>query len=116
MLFLRSESALEAALSPEQSQRHIQQMMGFMGGLMKDGKLKSAQPLDMEGAMVSGSKGTFKDGPFNETKEVIGGYFLILAKDLEEAVAIAKTCPVLDSGINARIEVRAVRVMEGHNG
>ena len=48
--------------------------------------MKAAQPLEMEGAIITGSKGKFKDGPFNEAKEVVAGYYLIVAKDLEEAV------------------------------
>lgn len=116
MLLIRTEGDLEAALSPEQTQEHIQKMMGYMGDLMKSGNLKSAQPLAMEGTMVSGSKGVFKDGPFNETKEIIGGYYLIQAIDLKGAIEIAKNSPVFDAEVNARIEVRAIRVLEGING
>lgn len=90
--------------------------MAYIGGLMQSGKLKSAQPLEMEGTLISGTKGKLKDGPFNETKEVIAGYFLIEAKDLAEAVQIAKDNPVFQDGTNARIEVRPIKVMEGING
>ena len=62
---------------------------------MKSGKLKSAQPLEMEGVMVSGTSGKLKDGPFNESKEVIAGYFLIEANDLDEAIQIARENPYL---------------------
>jgi hypothetical protein len=90
--------------------------MSYMGGLMQSGKLKSAQPLEMEGVLVSGTPGKLKDGPFNETKEVIAGYFLIQAADLDEAIQIARQNPVFEDGTNARIEVRPIKVMEGYNG
>ena len=48
------------------------------------------------------------DGPFPETKEIIGGYFVIEAVDYDEAVELAKSCPHIDFG---RIEIRQVDVM-----
>ena len=63
---------------------------------MEKGVLKSAQPLDMQGKMVSGATGSLKDGPFNETKEVIAGYFHIVAKDIDEALAIPKKNPIFE--------------------
>ena len=79
MLFIRTEGDHLATLSAKEQQTHVQQVMVYMQDLMKTGKLKSAQPLEMEGVLVSGTKGKLKDGPFNETKEVIAGYFLIQA-------------------------------------
>jgi hypothetical protein len=51
---------------------------------------------------------TVTDGPFIETKEALGGYYLIEAADLDEAIAIAKQVPVGSGGV----EVRPVRVFE----
>ena len=116
MLLIRTEGDHLAVLSPEQQQQHLQKVMGYIGNLMKEGKLKGAQPLEMQGKIISGSKENLKDGPFNETKEVIAGYFHILAKDLNEAIAIAKANPVFEDGTGARIEVRPIKVMEGING
>lgn len=115
MLLIRTEGDHLASLSAEQQQQHLQKVMNYMGGLMKSGKLKSAQPLEMEGALISGTKGKLKDGPYNESKEVIAGYFLIQAKDLAEATQIARENPVFEDGMNARIEVRPIKVMEGIN-
>jgi hypothetical protein len=116
MLLIRTQGDHLAELSPEQQQQHLKKVMIYMSGLMKSGKLNSAQPLDMKGVIVSGSAGKLKDGPFNETKEVIAGYFLIKADSLEEAILIAKDNPVFEDGTNARIEVRPIKVMEGING
>jgi hypothetical protein len=116
MLLIRTQGDHLAELSPEQQQQHVKKVMNYMSGLMKSGKLNSAQPLDMEGVIVSGTAGKLKDGPFNETKEVIAGYFLVQANSLEEAIQIAKDNPVLEDGTGARIEVRPIKVMEGING
>jgi hypothetical protein len=60
------------------------------------------------GARVSfpGGKATVTDGPFVETKEVLGGYWMIDVKSKEEAVAWAKRCP---AGPNEVIEIRQVQ-------
>jgi hypothetical protein len=102
-------------MSPEQMQAHVQKGINYIGGLMEKGILKSAQPLDMSGKMVSGTAGSLKDGPFNETKEVIAGYFHIIAKDIDEAIEIAKRNPIFEDGLGAKIEVRPIRIVEGIN-
>jgi hypothetical protein len=115
MLLIRTEGDHLASLPESAQQKHIQEVMGYMEELMKTGKLKSAQPLEQEGVLISGTKGKLKDGPFNETKEVIAGYFLIQAKDLNEATQIAKKNPVFGSATHARIEVRPIKVLHGIN-
>lgn len=114
MLFIRTEGDHLADMSPEQQQQQVQKIGNYIGTLMHEGKLKGAQPLDMDGTMVHGNKGVFKDGPYNESKEVIVGYFHIIAKDLDEAISIAKANPVFDPG-KASIEVRPIKSMEGIN-
>jgi hypothetical protein len=80
--------------------------------LRKAGLLLSLDGLQppSEGASVefSGGTTTVTDGPFAEAKEVVGGYWLIQARDKAEAVEWAKRCP----GENCRIEVRRVFEME----
>ncbi|MEV0268337.1 YciI family protein [Hamadaea sp. NPDC050747] len=46
--------------------------------------------------------GTITDGPFAEIKEALGGYYLIQAADLDEAIAVAKDCPMPDGGVEVR--------------
>ena len=58
---------------------------------------------------VRGGKATVTDGPFAETKEQLGGFFLIEAKDMDEACAVAARFPPARIGI---IEVRPVQEME----
>jgi len=56
------------------------------------------------------SKGMITDGPFAETREQLGGYFLVDAKDLDEAIDIAKTIP---GGRLGTVEIRPVLEVEG---
>ena len=112
MLLLHNESDHMERLKPEQQEQFLKKVMDYISKLTKEGKLKGAQPLVREGKIISGTKGSWKDGPFNETKEVIVGYYHILAKDMDEAIAIAKGNPEFEYTTTARIEVRPVKVKE----
>lgn len=112
MLLIRNEGDSKATFSPEQNQEFLKACQVYIEKLMKNGNLKSAQPLVREGKMISGSNGVWKDGPFNESKEVIVGYYHILAKDLDEAIEIAKSNPEFAYTTTARIEVRPIKMME----
>lgn len=94
-------------LSPEEIQKVMSQWMAWFHGLEAEGKLKGGLPLMDEGKLISGANGrSVVDGPFAESKEAIGGYFLISVADLDEAVAIGRQCPGLKYG--ATVEVRPV--------
>src|SRR5438094_2917564 len=94
-------------LSPEEIQTVMNQWKGWFDRLTEQGKAKAGQPLENEGKIVSGKNGrVVADGPFAESKEAIGGYFLLQVNSLDEAVAIAKDCPGLAYG--AVVEVRPV--------
>ena len=94
-------------LSPEQMQQVADQWMAWFNQLKGEGKCVSGNPLEPEGRIVSGENGrVLSDGPFAESKEAIGGYFLLKVNTLDDAVAIAQQCPGLPYGI--RVEVRPV--------
>lgn len=114
MLFIRSEGNPVANLSPKQQQEHVQKIGMFIKKMAGEGKMKSAQPLEMQGNILSFENGNFIDGPFNETKEVISGYYHILAKDLNEAIEIAKCDPRFEDG-KWRIEIRPIMKVDGIN-
>ena len=92
-------------LSAEELQQVMTRWMDWLDRLTREGKVKAAQPLSNQGKTVSWNKGAAVDGPFAESKEAIGGYFLLLVS-FDEAVEIAKECPALKHGITA--EVRPV--------
>lgn len=95
-------------LSPEEMQSVASKWMGWFKRLMDEGVCLAGQPLEREGRLVSGKNGrVVSDGPFAESKEAIGGYFLLRVNTMDEAVAIAKECPGLAYGI--QVEVRPVR-------
>ncbi|MDB6015702.1 MAG: hypothetical protein JWR19_191 [Pedosphaera sp.] len=97
-------------LSPEEIQNVMNQWKGWFDRLSLAGKVKGGHPLEREGKLVSGKKGrVVADGPFAESKEAIGGYFMLQVGSLDEAVAIAKECPGLEYG--AVVEVRPVAAM-----
>jgi hypothetical protein len=112
MLLIRNEGDGKADLSPEDQQRFLKDCMEYIEQLKENGNLKGAQPLLREGRMVAGSLGSFKDGPYNETKEIIVGYYHIMAKDLDEAIAIAKGNPEFAYNKGAKIEIRPVKMVE----
>lgn len=76
-------------------------------GLRNSGRLILGQPLEAPGLAVTVRQraGTFSrtDGPFVEAKEHLGGFFLIEAADIDEAIAMAKTSPIMRV---ASVEVR----------
>ena len=94
-----------AKLGREELEKYIEQSNAWIERLMTTGKAKGGQGLARSGAIVSGKNGrSVTDGPFAESKEVVGGYLLLNVETLEEAVAIAKACPVLEFG--GKMEVR----------
>lgn len=106
MLLFRS-NVWSKDLSPEEMQKVVSQWMGWFRGLMEQGKVVAGSPLEHTGKIVSGNNGrVITDGPFAESKETIGGYFLLKVDSMDEAVAIAQQCPGLPYG--AKVEVRPV--------
>ena len=114
MLFIKTKGDHLQGMSPEQQQAHVKKIGDYIRSLMQQGKLKGAKPLEMGGVMIHGSKGSFKDGPINEVKEVIVGYFHIVAADINEAIAIAKANPMFEDAEGV-VEVRPIKQMEGIN-
>jgi len=93
-------------LSPEQMQNISDQWMAWFKSLIAEGKAIAGNPLEPTGKIISGRNGHVVDGPFAESKEAVGGYFLLTVAGMDEAVAIAQKCPGLPYG--AKIEVRPV--------
>ena len=63
-------------------------------------------PLQAEGKVVGKGGTIITDGPFTEGKEIVGGYVVLEAKDLDDAVAISKDCPIFEFG--GTTEVREI--------
>jgi hypothetical protein len=97
--------------SPEKWQAHMQKWMQWMGELSQHGKLVSAQPLNATGKKIEGSKKIVTDGPFMEGKEMVGGYLICKAGTYDEAVDIAKGCPILEFN-DGTVEVREIQELK----
>ena len=106
LLFIRG-THWNSGMSPADLQRTMTDFYTWVEGLNKQGILRGAQPLMEEGKLVTGSKGAaVTDGVFAESKEAIAGYFLLAVDSMDEALRIARACPILDHG--AQIEVRPI--------
>jgi hypothetical protein len=100
----------ESPKSPAEGQEVMQKWMAWMKELGEKGYLKAVgSPLEKTGKLVSGKQKVVSDGPFAEAKDVIGGYTLVTAKDIDEAVEASKGCPIFLA--NGAVEVRPILQM-----
>ena len=84
-------------LSREEIQAAIDRFYSWHANLVAEGKMKSGQRLARESRLVS--RNAVIDGPFSEAKEVVGGYWFILADSLDEAASLAAGNPCLACGL-----------------
>src|SRR5215472_18110460 len=97
----------EAGRSPERAQQMMQKWMTWLKELSDKGHIKDrGQPLESTGKLVKGTRKTVTDGPFAEAKDAVGGYSLIEARDLDQAVELSKGCPIFE--LDGQVEVRPV--------
>jgi len=96
--------------SPEQMQKTMEKWRVWFKDLGEKGHLKDiGHPLESAGKVVKGKQKAVTDGPFAEAKDVVGGFSLIQARDLDQAVELSKNCPILDVG--GSVEVRQIQVI-----
>ena len=110
MLIFRGSDVYQPGQSPEVLQAFKQKMINWVIDLSKKGLHIASEPLEAIGKQVSGTKKTVTNSPFGEAKEIIGGSTIVQAKDMNEAIEIAKGCPILES--NANVEVRPIQKIE----
>jgi hypothetical protein len=95
----------DKTLSRPQIQSAIEQFYTWLDRSVSEGKMKRGQRLTYEGKTV-GRQNVTTDGPFGESKEVVGGFWTILARNLDEAAKIAGGNPLLDCGLF--LEIRPI--------
>lgn len=109
MLLIYGEESMWAKLSPEKISEEMSAYFAYTQELAKSGKLKAGDELHpvstAKTISMMGGKQTVADGPFAETKEALGGYYLIETDTMEDALAWAAKCPGARYG---RIEVRPI--------
>jgi hypothetical protein len=115
MLLLYSDETLAKRMKPEELGPVFAEFGAVTGDLQKKGQLKHSSPLEPTAAAttvrVREGKHMTTDGPFAETKEQLGGYYVIDVKDLDEAIAVAARIPTSRFGC---VEVRPI--MRMHQG
>ena len=105
-MFIFKGAEQQYSFSPEQMQQHMQNWFGWIESLKGKGIYQSGEALLPGGKTVTGAKKLVTDGPFAESKELVGGYVIIQAASFEEAAEIAKGCP--DLVLGGAVEVREV--------
>ena len=107
MFLVQGGACNDGSLSAEQMQAKMTEVFAWIDGLTKKGVMSAAQPLTPERKIVSGKNGGIvSDGIAAESKEAIGGFFIVKAATMEEAVSIARTCPMFNYG--GQLEVRQI--------
>jgi hypothetical protein len=119
LLFRNAGPDTHEHLSPRAREELTKAWNDWYEGLAAKGKVQHGRPLGLQGRVVSGTRGQLvTDGPYAETKEVVGGYFLLNVADIDEATEIAKMCPGLPLGLT--VEVRPIAdvspVLDGVRG
>ena len=110
-LIMRHEDGQKIA-SPEQMQIWMKQTMDWIGGIAAQNKFVSGNGLPFEQSKVVHYNKVVTNGPFGEIKETIGGYIIVKAGSVDEAVEFAKGCPVLQGDGNT-VEVRLIAKGDG---
>lgn len=109
LLLLHEDPAQYADLSPAEMQSVVAEYSTWTQRMAEAGKLTTGVKLrDGVGRRVGkDAAGRLMDGPFTETKDVVGGYFVVSAPNLDGALAIARDCPHVANGW---IEVREIEI------
>jgi len=110
MYLFRGGMTAQSGHSPEAMQAHMQKWIGWMKGLGEKGIIVSGEPLAPSGKQLTGARKTITDGPFIEAKEMVGGFLIVSARNIDEAVETAKGCPILE--VDGNVEVRPVQQMD----
>jgi|SRR6516225_3512896 hypothetical protein len=96
--------------SPEEAQKNMQRWMAWFKELGAAGHLKDpGHPLESRGKVVSGSQKLVTDGPYAEAKDVVGGYIVVEARDLDHAADLSKGCPIL--AVGGSVEIRPIQTL-----
>jgi hypothetical protein len=111
MLLFRHQDGSQIA-SPEQMQIWMKQTMDWIGSISAKNKYVGGNGLLFQDARVVHHYNVVTNGPFGEIKETLGGYLIVRADSIEEAVGFAKGSPVLQGEGNT-MEVRRIAKRDG---
>ncbi|MFK7819021.1 MAG: YciI family protein [Planctomycetaceae bacterium] len=103
-VYRNSEEAEREEMSPEQMQQVLQHWMNWIQGGMEAGWMIDGGDALLPVGKVVRADGTITDGPFVESKELVGGFSIVQADSVEEAAKLTENCPIFVAGGN--VEVR----------
>jgi hypothetical protein len=113
MLLIYNDEQSASGMSPEDRERVMQDYFAYTQSIQQEGIMRAGDALQPTSTAttvrVRDGETLISDGPFAETKEALGGYYLVEADDLDTAIAAAKRIPGAKTGT---IEVRPVVVFE----
>ena len=107
-LFRSGDEEHRAAMgSPKQAEVTMKKWIAWIKELGEKGQLLNpGQPLERVGKVVKGRQKLVTDGPYAESKDIVGGFMLVQARDLAHAAEISTGCPIFENG--GLVEVRPV--------
>jgi hypothetical protein len=112
LFVFRNQLQSQPGPSPEEMQQMFGRWMKWVDTLKAKGIYHGGNPLEDGGKMLRGPNGrNLTDGPFAETKEIVGGYMVVSADSLDQAALIAQDCPGFAYG--GCVEVRPIDVIPG---
>ncbi len=112
LLLLHEDIQKMSELSSKEMQEIANAHMNWANKLAAAGHLVSGDGLHEKGVLITGKDSVVKDGPYLESKEIIGGYYLLQADDLQSVVELAKECPTHLFG--GTTEIRPIMEMEDY--
>ncbi|MCZ7355561.1 MAG: hypothetical protein O8C66_07555 [Candidatus Methanoperedens sp.] len=112
MLLIRNDGEAKASLSAEEHLAFIKKCEIYIDILKSQNKLIAAQPLILEGVIITRTNKEWKENIIVIGKDVQVGYYHILANDINEAISIAKNNPEFEYVASASVEVRPIKTEE----
>jgi hypothetical protein len=106
LMIFRSPYTPDVTPTTEQLEEGVKQWQDWMGSIAAQGKFVATSRLSSVGSKTLRPNNVTTDGPYVEAKEIVGGSLLVKVADMDEAVNLAKTCPVFNMGGN--VEIRAI--------
>lgn len=108
-LYIFRGGGMSTKQSPQELQQQMQKWGAWIQQLRQDGHFKAGDPLENGGKVVRGRKKAVTDGPYAEAKDLVGGYLLIEAQNLDQATELSRGCPGLD--VDGTVEIRPIASM-----
>ncbi|UBM58171.1 YciI family protein [Marinilongibacter aquaticus] len=112
LLLLHEDIEKMGELSPKEMEDLANAHMAWAEKLAESGHLISGDGLQEKAVLISGENAVVKDGPYMESKEIIGGYYLLQAENMDTILEIAKGCPCHIWG--GTTEIRQIMDMEDY--